>query len=338
MTVRRRRTLTVPGRNMNEKRWLLALLCGFIACAVDAGEAPYPQRPIRLIIPQATGGGSDTIGRFVTQKLGDNLGQPFVVDNRPGAAGMLGAELVKQATPDGYTMLLCAIDTITAPIVSRRAPFDATRDFAPITQLTQSPNIWLVNLSFPAQSMKELIATAKAKPKQIDYASSGVGSMQHLGGELLNRLAGVELTHVPYKGGPPGLVDVLGGRVPAILSGTQGALPYIKAGKLRALAVTTPKRFPALPDLPTVAEALNLPRYEATNWQGLLFPANAPKAIAERIANEVAKILASSDTRARLDTLGYEPIGNTPAQMATVMLAEKKRWTEIIKAAGITAD
>jgi tripartite-type tricarboxylate transporter receptor subunit TctC len=186
--------------------------------------------------------------------------------------------------------------------------------------------------------MKELIAIAKVKPKQIDYASSGVGSMQHLGGELLNRLAGVELNHVPYKGGPPGLVDVLGGRVPAILSGTQGALPYIKAGKLRALAVTTPKRFPALPDLPTVAEALNLPRYEATNWQGLLFPAGAPKAIAERIASEVAKILASSDTRTRLDTLGYEPIGNTPAQMASVMVAEKKRWTEIIKAAGITAD
>ncbi|HZN27294.1 MAG TPA: tripartite tricarboxylate transporter substrate-binding protein, partial [Burkholderiales bacterium] len=245
------------------KSLMFVALMAFAVSAVSAGEAPYPQRPIRLIIPQATGGGSDTIGRFITQRLGENVGQTFVVDNRPGAAGMLGAELVKQATPDGYTMLLCAIDTITAPIVSRRAPFDAVRDFSPITQLTQSPNIWLVNLSFPAQSMKDLIAIAKAKPKQIDYASSGVGSMQHLGAELLNRLAGIELNHVPYKGGPPGLVDVLGGRVPAILSGTQGALPYIKAGKLRALAVTTPKRFPTLPDLPTVAEALNLPRYEA---------------------------------------------------------------------------
>jgi tripartite-type tricarboxylate transporter receptor subunit TctC len=303
-----------------------------------AGDASYPTRPIRLIIPQATGGGSDTIGRFITQKLGENLGQSFVVDNRPGAAGMLGAELVKQATADGYTILLCAIDTITAPIVSRRAPFDAIRDFSPITQLTHSPNIWLVNLSFPAQNMKELIAIAKAKPNQIDYASSGIGSMQHLGGELLNRLAGVQLNHVPYKGGPPGLVDVLGGRVPVIVSGTQGALPYIQSKKLRALAVTTPKRFATLPDLPTVAEALNLPRYEATNWQGLLFPAAAPNPIAERVAAEVAKILALPETRTRLDTLGYEPIGNTPAQMATVMLAEQKRWTEIIKAAGITAD
>ena len=303
-----------------------------------AADAPYPQRPIRLIIPQATGGGSDTIGRYVTLKLGESLGQPFVVDNRPGAAGMLGAELVKQATPDGYTLLLCAIDTITAPIVSRRAPFDAIRDFSPITQLTQSPNIWLVGNSFPAKSMKELVELARAKPRQIDYASSGVGSMQHLGGELLNRLARIELAHVPYKGGPPGLIDVMGGRVPAILSGTQGALPYIKSGKLRALAVTTTRRFPAVPDLPTVAEALGLPGYEATNWQGLLFPAKTPRAIAERIAAETAKILHAADTRARLDVLGYEPVGNTPAQMATVMAAEQKRWGEIIKTAGITAD
>jgi tripartite-type tricarboxylate transporter receptor subunit TctC len=315
------------------------LLCAALSLSAAAHAAEtYPQRPVRLIIPQATGGGSDTIGRFVTQRLSDNLGQPFVVDNRPGAAGMLGAELVKQATPDGYTLLLCAIDTITAPIVSRRAPFDAIRDFTPITQLAQSPNVWLVNLSFSAHSMKDLVALAKAKPNQIDYASSGVGSMQHLGGELFNRMAGIQLSHVPYKGGPPGLLDVLGGRVPVIVSGFQGALPYIKAGKLRALAVTTQKRAPAIPEVPTVAEATGLKGYEATNWQGLLFPAGTPPPIAERVASEVAKILALPDTRTRLETLGYEPVGNTPAQMAAVMAAEKKRWTEIIKAANITAD
>ena len=321
---------------MKARGWLLcAALTGMPTA--HAAEA-YPTRPIRLIIPQATGGGSDTIGRFVTQRLSENLGQPFVVDNRPGAAGMLGAELVKQATPDGYTILLCAIDTITAPIVSRRAPFDAIRDFSPVTQLAQSPNVWLSNLSFPAQSMKELIELAKAKPKQIDYASSGVGSMQHLGGELFNRMAGVQLSHVPYKGGPPGLVDVLGGRVPVIVSGFQGALPYIQAKKLRALAVTTPSRARAIPDVPTVAEATGLRAYEAINWQGVLFPADAPRATAERLAAEVARILAMSDARARLEALGYEPVGNTPSQMAAVMAAEKKRWTEIIKAANITAD
>jgi tripartite-type tricarboxylate transporter receptor subunit TctC len=310
----------------------------FWAGGAFAAEPAYPQRAIRLIVPQATGGGSDTIARYMAQRLGESLGQQFVVDNRPGAAGMLGAEMVKQAAPDGHTMLLCAIDTITAPLVSRRAPFDGVKDFAPVTQLTLSPNIWLVNLSFPAQTMKELVELARAKPRQIDFASSGVGSMQHLGGELLNRMARIELGHVPYKGGPPGLIDVLGGRVPAILSGTQGALPYIKSGKLRGLAVTTPKRFAAVPDLPTVAEALNLPGYDATNWQGFLFPLGTPRPIAERMAGEAAKILALPDTRARLETLGYDPSGINPAQFAKLMNAEQKRWGEIIKAAGITAD
>ena len=315
----------------------LAVLASAGTAAV-AAEAPYPQRAIRLIVPQAAGGGSDTIARFMAQKLGDSLGQQIVVDNRPGAAGMLGAEMVKQATPDGHTLLLCAIDTITAPMVSRRAPFDGVKDFAPVTQLTLSPNIWLVNLSFAAKTMEDLVKLAKAKSGQIDFASSGVGSMQHLGGELLNRMAGIQLGHVPYKGGPPGLVDVLGGRVPVILSGTQGALPYIKSGKLRALAVTTTKRFAAVPDLPTVAEALNLPGYEATNWQGFLFPAGTPRPVIDRVAAETIKILALADTKARLDTLGYDPSGPTPAQFAKIMAAEQKRWAEIIKAAGITSD
>jgi len=249
-------------------RWsglaLAAASLSLFAAPGYAADAAYPERPIRLIIPQATGGGSDTIGRYMAQRLGEALGQQFVVDNRPGAAGMLGAELVKQATPDGYTMLLCAIDTITAPIVAQRtASLDALRDFAPVTQLTLSPNVWLVNPAFAAQSMKDFVDIAKAKPGQIDYASSGVGSMQHLGGELLNRMAGIQLNHVPYKGGPPGLVDVMGGRVPSIVSGMQGALPHVKSGKLRALSVTTVKRFPALADVPTTAEALNLKGYEA---------------------------------------------------------------------------
>ncbi len=321
--------------------WLLCVTLAAFPGAISGGlaaEPAYPQRAIRLIVPQAAGGGSDTIARFMAQKLGDGFGQQIVVDNRPGAAGMLGAEMVKQATADGYTMLLCAIDTITAPLVSRRAPFDGVKDFAPVTQLTLSPNIWLVNLSFAGQTMKELVELARAKPRQIDFASSGVGSMQHLGGELLNRMAGIELAHVPYKGGPPGLVDVMGGRVPVILSGTQGALPFIKSGKLRALAVTTTKRFAAVPELPTVAEALNLPGYEATNWQGLLFPVGTPRPVIARVAGETIKILAMSETKARLETLGYDPSGITPGEFARLMNAEQKRWAEIIKAAGITAD
>jgi tripartite-type tricarboxylate transporter receptor subunit TctC len=303
-----------------------------------AAEAGYPNRPIRLIIPQATGGGSDTIGRYMAQRLGEALGQNFVVDNRPGAAGMLGAEMVKQATPDGHTLLLCAIDTITAPIVAQHKTLDGVRDFTPITQLAQSPNIWLVGLSFPAKSMKEFVEAAKAKPRQIDYASSGIGSMQHLGAELLNKMAGIQINHVPYKGGPPGLVDVMGGRIPSILSGTQGALPHIKAGKIRALSVTTLSRLPALPDIPTAAEALGIKDYEATNWQGFLFPAGTPKAIAERVSAAAVMILKRPETRARLEGLGYIPSGLTPAQMAAMMAAEKKRWTALIKESGIKAE
>jgi tripartite-type tricarboxylate transporter receptor subunit TctC len=303
-----------------------------------AAEGNYPNRPIRLLIPQATGGGSDTIGRYMAQRMAEQLDQNIVVDNRPGAAGMLGAEMVKRATPDGYTMLLCAIDTITAPIVAQHKTLDGVRDFSPITQLTQSPNIWLVNLSVPAKTMKDLIDLAKAKPGKNDYASSGIGSMQHLGGELLNKMAGIQLNHVPYKGGPPGLLDVMGGRIPSIISGTQGALPHIKAGKIRPLSVTTTKRLPALPDVPTTAEALGIKGYEATNWQGFLFPAGTPKAIAERVATAAVAILKQPATRARLEELGYIPSGMTPAEMAKMMAEENKRWTALIRDAGIKAE
>jgi tripartite-type tricarboxylate transporter receptor subunit TctC len=273
----------------------------------------------------------------MAQRFAEALDQNVVVDNRPGAAGMLGAEMVKRATPDGYTMLLCAIDTITAPIVAQHKTLDGVRDFTPVTQLTQSPNIWLVGLSVPAKTMKELVDLAKAKPGQIDYASSGTGSMQHLGAELLNKMAGIRLNHVPFKGGPPGLLDVMGGRIPSILSGTQGALPHIKAGKIRPLSVTTTKRLPALPDVPTAAEALGIKGYEATNWQGFLFPAGTPKALAERISAAAVTILKQPATRARLEELGYIPSGMTPAQMAKMMAEEKQRWTVLIRDAGIKA-
>lgn len=321
------------------KIFLQLLLIVFMPTQVIfAAQNGYPERPIRLIIPQATGGGSDTIGRYMAQRLGDALGQNIVVDNRPGAAGMLGALMVKDAVPDGYTMLLCAIDTITAPLVARHKTLDGVRDFAPVTQLAQSPNIWLVGLSFPAKTMNDFVAAAKAKPGQIDYASSGIGSMQHLGAELLNKMAGIRLNHVPYKGGPPGLVDVMAGRVPSILSGTQGALPHIKAGKIRALSVTTLKRLPALPEIPTAAEATGIRDYEATNWQGFLFPVGVPKAVAERVSAAAVGILGAPATRTRLDELGYLPSGMTPAQMATLMAAEKKRWTALIRDAGIKGE
>lgn len=329
--------LPSPVNPMTSLRILFAAFV-FAWLPSQAVAQTYPNRPIRLVIPQAPGGGSDTLGRFMAQKLSDALGQQVVAENKPGAAGMLGAELVKQSAADGYTLLLSAIDTITAPLVSRTPPFDGVRDFAPVTQLAQSPNVWLVSNGFEAKTMKELIDRARAQPGRIDFASSGIGGMQHLGGELLIRMTGVKLGHVPYKGGPPAFADVIAGRVPAMLSGLQGALPQIKAGKVRGLAVTAKKRAGALPDLPTVAEALNLPDYEALNWQGLLLPAGTPPAIVERVGTEVARILAAPDAREKLEQMGYDPIGNSPAQAAAAMVAEQRKWAAVIRDAGIVAD
>jgi tripartite-type tricarboxylate transporter receptor subunit TctC len=301
------------------------------------GQA-YPSRPITLIIPQAPGGGSDTIGRYMAEKLKDRLGQPIVSENRPGAAGMLGAAAVKRAPADGYTLLLGAIDTIVTPLVSRNPPIDGTKDFAPITQLATSHNVWLVGPGFQGTTLKDLVAAAKANPGKIDYASSGFGSMQHLAGAMLTSQAGIELSHIPYKGGPPAFADVIGGRVPVMVSGFQGALPQIRSGKVRGLAVTGKQRSPALPELPTVSEALDLPNYEALNWQGLFFPAGTPAPIVERIASEVRKILAEPETRDWLVSNGYEPSGNTPAEFAALIAADYKRWSDIIKAANISTD
>ena len=298
----------------------------------------YPTKPIQLIIPQAPGGGSDTIGRFIAEKLAERLGQPVIVENRPGAAGTLGAEFVKRAQPDGYTLLLGAIDTITAPMVNSGVSLNALKDFAPVTQLAQSPNVWVVSPSFEAKTMSDLVRIAKARPMKIDFASSGIGSMQHLGGELLNQMPDIKLAHVPYKGGPPGFADVIGGRVPAMLSGFQGALPQVQSGKVRAVAVTDTKRSKALPDVPTVEEALNLPGYQAMNWQALFFPASTPQPVVNRVADEVIAILGMKDTKAKLEALGYEPIGNTPAQFAKVMESEQAKWSKLVKSAGISSN
>lgn len=320
------------------------LACTFvIASAVispsaTAAEAAYPQRPIRLIIPQSPGGASDTVGRVVAQKLGERLGQQIVADNRPGATGNIGAELVAHATPDGYTMLLTAPNLVTSPSLYARTGFDPIRDFAPVSQLTMSPNVFIVHPSFAARNMKELIEVVKAKPRQIDFSSSGHASTQHLAGELLNILTGTQLVHIPYKGGGPALIDLMAGRVPVMVSSLPAAVPQIKAGKVRALAVTSEKRSAALPELPTVAEAAGLPGFEASTWQGFVFPANTPRGIVERVAGETAKVVGAADVRERLRDLGYEPVGSTPAQFAAHIKSELAKWTKVIKAGGIKGE
>jgi len=320
-------------------RQLVLVVAGlFLTLQNQAQAQNYPTRPIRLISPFAAGGANDVLARALGAKLADRLGATVVIENRPGAGAVIGITALARSAPDGYTLVLSGSTLAVTGTLYKQPPFDAIKDFAPVTQLTLSPNVWLASVSFAGQTMKDLVDIAKAKPKQIDYASSGVGSMQHLGGELLNKMAGIQLNHIPYKGGPPGLVDVLGGRVPVMVSGMQGALPYVKSGKVRGLAVTTKKRFAALSELPTVAEALGLPDYEAVNWQGFLFPAGTPRAVIDRIAGETIKILAAPDTRARLDVLGYAPSGIPPREFAVLMGVEQKRWTAIIREAGITSD
>ncbi|HUP95099.1 MAG TPA: tripartite tricarboxylate transporter substrate binding protein [Burkholderiales bacterium] len=313
-------------------------LCVTAAVPVIAGEAAYPQRPIRLIIPQSPGGASDTVGRTVAQKLGERLGQQIVADNRPGATGNIGAELVARGTPDGYTMLLTAPNLVTSPSLYARTGFDPVKDFAPVSQLTMSPNVWIVHPSFNARSMKELIEIAKTKPGQIDFSSSGLASTQHLAGELLNVLAGIKLAHVPYKGGGPALLDLMAGRVPVMVSSLPSAVPQIKAGKVRALAVTSAKRSSATPDLPTVAEATGFAGYEASTWQGFVFPAATPRTIVQRVADETVKVLAMSDVRERLRDQGYETVGSTPEQFGAYIRSELAKWSKVIKGAGIKAE
>jgi tripartite-type tricarboxylate transporter receptor subunit TctC len=311
---------------------LVALLLGsFPGSAAES----YPQRPIRFLIPQSPGGASDTVARIVAQRLGERVGQQLVVDNRPGATGNIGHEMVARALPDGYTMLLTAPNLVTSPSLFAKLAFDPVKDFTPITQLTLSPNVWLVHPGFAARTMKELIDIARAKPGQIDFASSGLASTQHLAGELLNVVTGIKLNHVPYKGGGPALIDLMGGRMQVMSSTLPSAVPHIKSGKVRALAVTSAKRAMALPELPTVAEAAGLPGYEASTWQGLLFPRATPAAIVQRMNAEVGQVLAATDVRTRLSDLGYEPVGSSSAQFGEFIRVELAKWAKVIKSAGI---
>src|SRR5688500_9775005 len=316
-------SMVAPG--MAAAFWCAAL----VSTSAFAAAAAYPERPIRLIIPQSPGGASDTIGRLVAQKLSERLGQQLVADNRPGATGNIGAELVAHATPDGYTLLLTAPNLVTSPGLYARVGFDPVKDFAPVTQLALSPNVWLVHPSFAARSMKELIEIAKGKPRAIDFSSSGLASTQHLAGELLNVLAGIELVHVPYKGGGPALIDLMAGRVPVMVSSLPAALPQIKAGKVRALAVTSAKRASSAADLPTMAEATGYASYDASTWQGFVFPAATPRPLVQRMADETIAVLRLAEVRDRLRDLGYEPVGSTPAEFGAFIRAELARWTKV---------
>jgi tripartite-type tricarboxylate transporter receptor subunit TctC len=311
------------------------ILFAFTATAMAQS---YPNRPIRFVVPFAPGGSTDTLARTIGQKLTDALQQQVVVDNRSGANGNIGMEIVAHAAPDGYTILLGYIANLgIGPGLYAKLPFDPVGDYAPITQLASSPNILAVHPSLPVKSLRELIAYAKTNPKKLNFASSGVGSIGHLTGELLNRSAGVDMVHVPYKGSGQAVIDLLGGQVQMMFSGMSSVMQHIKAGKLRALAVTGAQRSPAVPDVPTIAES-GFPGFEATAWYGVLAAARTPKPIVNRLHGEIVRALALPEVKERLNNVGFELVGGTPDEFAVFIKSEIAKWTRVVRDAHISAE
>jgi len=326
------------------QRWLHAMtmlvgIAGIALAAPSAAQAPaYPTKPVRMVVPFPPGGATDLIARDVAQKLSEVWGQSVVVDNRPGAGGNIGTELVAHAAPDGYTLEMGTVGThaINASLYAK-IPFDHVKDFAPVVLVAGVPNVLEVNPALPINSVQELIAYAKANPGKLNFASSGSGTSIHLSGELFKVMAGVEMTHVPYKGSSPALQDLIGGRVQLMFDNLPPSLPQIKAGKLRALAVTSATRAPALPDVPTIAES-GLPGFEASSWFGILVPAGTPPAIIAKINGEVVKWLASPEGKEKLAAIGANAAGGTPEDFARHIQAETAKWAKVVKASGAKVD
>ena len=315
--------------------WLLALACLQPLSALAQGGPPgYPVKPIRLVVGQAPGGATDLIARLVAPRFGEHLGQSVVVENRTGAAGSIGAAFVAKSPPDGYNLLVISSSYAINPGLYKDLPFDPVRDLAPVTLIAEAPFLLVVHPSMPAQSVKALIALAKAKPGALNFASGGSGSSGQLAGELFKYLAGVDMVHVPYKGAGPALVDVIAGQVHMTFASVLSSLPHVKSGRLRPLGVTSAQRSVAIPQLPTLAEA-GVKGYRTTTWYGLLAPANTPAPIVSRLSGEMRKLLESGDVKNRILADGAEPVGGTPNQFQEHLASEMARAREIIQRAGL---
>ena len=295
----------------------------------------YPSRPIRIIVP-FTPGTLDVLARSIGQKLTEKYGQAVVVENRPGAGTIVATEILSKSTPDGYTLELITTTFVINPSLYKKLPYDPLRDFAPVTQLDAVANILVVNPAMAANSLKELIALAKAKPGQLTYASPGSGSAPHIATELLKSMAGLDMVHVPYKGIPEAATDVIANRVSMLMTTTASAAPFIKAGRLRALAVSSLKRVAALPDVPTVGETL--PGYAADAFRGVIAPAGVPKAIVNQLATDIAAALKQPDLRDRLLADGSDPVGSTPEAFAAFLRSEMLKWGKVVKESGARPD
>jgi tripartite-type tricarboxylate transporter receptor subunit TctC len=317
---------------MSAKTLLLLTLVLHAGGVVAQGSA-YPVKPVRIVVPSSPGGGTDILARVLAQKMSESLAQQFVVENRPGAGQVIGIEAVARAAPDGYTLLMAASAIVINEVLYAKPPYDTLRDFAPVTLGASLPNILVVHPALPVKSVRELIALAKTRPGQLNYSSAGSGTSPHLSMELFRIMAGIVLTHIPYKGTGPATVDLVAGQVQLSMPNVLTALPQIKGGKLRALGVTSAKRAVGLPDVPAIAETL--PGYEAIQWYGVLAPAGTAREIVGKLQGEMARILALPEVKERLAAEGADAVGNRPDEFATYIRAELVKWGKVVKQGGI---
>ncbi|MCE9640079.1 MAG: tripartite tricarboxylate transporter substrate binding protein [Betaproteobacteria bacterium] len=316
---------------------LLIIIAGILLCAGRTMAQDYPSKPIRFIIPLAPGGGGDILARSIAQKLNEKWGQPVIVDNRPGGGGVIGTEVVAKAPPDGYTILMIATNHTVNPSLIPKLPYDAIADFAPVTQLTASPNILVLHPSLPATSLKELITLARQRPGQLNYSSAGNGTAGHLAAELMKMMAKIDVVHVPYKAAPQALSDLVSGQIQLQFSNLMTALPHVKSGRLRGIAVTTMQRSPAIPELPTMDQA-GLRGYRVDQTYGVVAPGRTPAPIVAKLNGEIVSILKSPDIGQRMSAEGAMLVGNTPQEYLDYLKAELQKWTRVVKEVGIRLD
>jgi tripartite-type tricarboxylate transporter receptor subunit TctC len=313
-----------------------AFLAAALLAPLMAFGQTYPSKPVRIVVPFAPGGGSDFTGRLIAQKLSERIGTQFIVENKPGAGGNLGASEVVKAAPDGYTLLIISASYTVNPSVYKLA-FDPVNDITPIIQISGGPYVVAVHPSVQANTLAEFVALAKKQPDKLAYGSSGNGSIMHVASEYFLDSAKIKVLHVPYKGTGPALQDTIGGQVQLVFGAIPATLPHVKSGRLRALAVTTAKRVAAAPDLPTVAES-GYPGYEVTNWHGMVGPKGLPKDVLERLNREINEIIKSEDMKKHMETEGLEPAGGSPARFGEILKSEGERWAKVVKQAGIKVE
>jgi len=325
---------------MNAKAWIcVALTAAFgfaLTNAALAADGNYPSRPIRIVVPQSPGASTDLTARLIAQKLGETFRQTVIVDNRPGSSGIAGSEIVARSAPDGYTLMVIASSFSINPALGRKLPYDSLTDFTPVSQLSKFPNMMAANPTVPVKTLPDVIAAAKARPGRLTYASAGVATGTHMSAELLKYMTGIDVLHVPYKGGGPAATATMGGQTQLMIGTTVGVLPHVRTGKLKAIAITSAKRSAAAPDVPTFAESV--PGYEHEPWNGMFAPARLPKPLLARLHAEVVRVLQTPEMRKVFEQDGADVVGSTSEAFAAHLKTEIAKWTKVAKAAGIKAE